>query len=293
MKSDFDFYEILCCPKCNAEFELQTNALLCKSCKMNFELIDEIPLLLLKNNNQEESGMNYIKHYTIDANEFDYFEDRADRATEDDERRVRQYIISKINKNSKLFLDVGCGNAWLAEGLIPKGKVVISSDISLINLQKARKKVLSPNHLQVAMDGLNPPFKQNTFDCIIASEILEHIVNPDKFINGLMKILKPGGQLIISTPYKEKIQYSLCIHCNHITPKNAHLHSIDESFFNKITDNSIIKRKYFSFGNKLLNIMRTYWFTRFLPLPFWLIFDGFFNLLINKKAHIISIYIKK
>ena len=57
---------------------------------------------------------NYIEHYKIDAEEFDYFEERTG-ATEDDERRVREYILSRISEKDNTILDVGSGSAWVAK----------------------------------------------------------------------------------------------------------------------------------------------------------------------------------
>ena len=109
-----------------------------------------------------------------------------------------------------------------------------------------------------------------------------------------MRILKPGGALIISTPYKEQLHYSLCIHCNEMTPKNAHLHSFDEK---KLVDlyknNDLGNTRYFIFGNKALTVLRTHVLLRFLPFKLLKIVDRAVNLLVNKPAHIIVIYTKR
>ena len=44
------------------------------------------------------------------------------------------------------------------------------------------------------------PFKKNTFDCIIASEIIEHLDNPLDFLKNCNNALKPGGMLLLTTP---------------------------------------------------------------------------------------------
>ena len=83
-------------------------------------------------------NFNYIDHYKKDAVEFDYFEERKG-ATAHDERRVREYIISKIPKKVNSILDVGCGNGWVAKEFLPKGKQVYSLDISVTNPAIAKK----------------------------------------------------------------------------------------------------------------------------------------------------------
>ena len=69
-----------------------------------------------------------------------------------------------------------------------------------------------------------------SFDIIVASEIIEHVYDPKMFIDCLLDILKPSGKIIITTPYNEKIPLSLCVHCNQLTPGNAHLHSFNEKY---------------------------------------------------------------
>lgn len=45
------------------------------------------------------------------------------------------------------------------------------------------------------------PYDNNSFDCIIFCEILEHLLlNPDFAIGQMQRVLKPGGYLVVSTP---------------------------------------------------------------------------------------------
>lgn len=239
------------------------------------------------------SDFNYIEHYQKDAVEFDYFEEKKG-ATAHDERRVREYVISKVPKVAETILDVGCGNAWVAREFLPKGKQVFSLDISVTNPSKAKELYPSEKHFSITADSFNLPFGNESFDCIIASEIIEHVAEPSVFMKELFRVVRKGGSLIVTTPYKEKLIYYLCVHCNKKTPANAHIHSFDEkkleSFYNKIELKSF---KYETFGNKVLLHLRTYVILRFLPFCLWKLKDKFFNLIINMPAHIICIYNKK
>jgi len=49
-------------------------------------------------------------------------------------------------------------------------------------------------------DALNLPYADQTFDCVIASEILEHIPQDDAAITELVRVLKVGGTLAVSVP---------------------------------------------------------------------------------------------
>lgn len=235
----------------------------------------------------EESSFNYIIHYQKDAEEFDYFEERFGE-TAHDERRLMEFITFLVPDDVDKILDAGCGKAWVAGHYCPKGINVCSLDVATINVEKAKELYNYPNHAFVVSDLLNLPFPDNIFDCIICSEVLEHIVEPKSLINELFRCVKAGGYILLSTPYKEKINYALCIHCNQKTPINAHLHSFDEyKLENLLSDLNLEELKYYKFGNKFLQYIRHHVLFSFFPFWFWRIFDGIFNLIYNKPTHII------
>ena len=239
------------------------------------------------------SDFNYKEHYQKDAVEFDYFEEKKG-ATAHDERRVREYVISKVQKTAESILDVGCGNGWVAKTLLPKGKLVLSLDISRVNPSKAVELYPSEKHLGIVADSFQLPFDDYSFDCVIASEIIEHVIDPAKFVKELFRIVKKGGSLVVTTPYKEKLVYYLCIHCNKKTPANAHIHSFNEKKLESLyTESDLESIKFKTFGNKVLLYLRTYVILRFFPFWLWKIKDSFFNFIINRPAHIICIYKKK
>jgi SAM-dependent methyltransferase len=238
-------------------------------------------------------NFNYIQHYKKDAAEFEYFEERKG-ATAHDERRVREYVISKVSKDVKSILDVGCGSGWVAKYFVPKGVQVHSLDISVVNPAKALKLYPSDNHRGVVADSFRLPFTDCSFDCVIASEIIEHVVSPADFIQELFRVVKKNGELIITTPYKEKIIYNLCVHCNRKTPVNAHLHSFDEKKLELLYSGEDLNEfKYESFGNKLLIFLRTYTILQIFPFWLWKLKDKFANLFFNRPVHIICTYRKK
>jgi len=235
----------------------------------------------------------YVEHYQKDAIEFDYFEERKG-ATSHDERRVREYIISKVSKNVRSILDVGCGSGWVAKHFVLKNVQVISLDVSVVNPAKALELYPSENHFGIAADSFKLPFSDNSFDCVIASEIIEHVVAPADFVKELFRVVKQGGELIVTTPYKERLIYYLCVHCNQKTPANAHLHSFDETKLeNYYNGGDLYEFKYETFGNKLLIFLRTYKIVQIFPFWLWKLKDKFANLIFNRPIHIICTYRKK
>lgn len=235
----------------------------------------------------------YKKHYTLDAEQFDYFETRPPVVAHS-ERRLSEWILSLVPRTAKSVLDVGCGRAWVAASLCPKGVEVCSMDISPTNVEKALSRYPFPNHKGVVGDGFNLPFEEHTFDCVIASEVVEHVPDPKAFVQSLFRVVKPGGSLILSTPYKEKIRYELCIHCHQLTPVNAHLHSFDEHTLTSLySGTDLATVEWHTFNNKLLLFLRTYLVLQILPFPLWKAIDIMATLLFNKPVNIVVKYVKQ
>jgi 2-polyprenyl-3-methyl-5-hydroxy-6-metoxy-1,4-benzoquinol methylase len=47
------------------------------------------------------------------------------------------------------------------------------------------------------VENLGPPL----FDLIVSTEVIEHLYAPRPFVDGCLKALRPGGRLILTTPY--------------------------------------------------------------------------------------------
>lgn len=277
-----EFTEILKCVSCGKqEIKLfdNTDELICENCNRKYSIQKGVPVFieqpesenLVETDFHKSQGtmFKYIDHYQKDGIEHDYFKER-DFGVEHADRRVREHIFSNIRKKTGLILDVGCGRAWVAQELCPKNYEVVSMDISLENTTGALKKYPYDNHTAIVADAFSLPFIENVFDYIIASEIIEHVADPAAFVQNLVRVLKPGGTLIVTTPYKEKIKYTLCVHCNKLTPLHAHLHSFDEKILTSLYVGSEIKScDYYTFGNKIPIHLRMHFFMRYLNFWWW------------------------
>jgi len=267
----------------------------------SYAFYEDVPVLIpeLENKNsntnlhsQFHSDFDYVTHYNEDADHFDYFKEEETSAGKEEVRRLHQSIIHHVPHNAKLILDVGCGNGWVAKYFLAKEKKVVSMDISVKNPCKVLNENPGESHAAIVADAYHLPFKENSFDSIIASEIMEHVYDPKLFIASLMKCLKPGGNLIITTPYNEKIEYFLCVHCNKPTPKNAHLHSFNEKNIHDFIPSGFHDFTTEKFSNKYFVRLRLNLLMSFLPYSFWKIKDGFINAIFKKPMRFL-IDIKK
>ncbi len=212
----------------------------------------------------------HTAHYRIDAEEFDYFEERSG-ADRDAARRIQQAVLAEARlKSSDLVLDIGSGGGWLFEEFdgTPAPRIV-AVDLGVRNLRKLRERH-GNGVMTVVADAEHLPFRPGAFSAVIASEVLEHLNDPAAALREAARTLASGGRCVISTPYRETLRYYLCIHCNRPTPVNAHLHSFDEHVLRDHFNNAGLREiRHQPFQNKLLLYLRLSHLLRFLPWNLW------------------------
>ncbi len=237
-----------------------------------------------------EAGPNYVEHYQLDALAFDYFAPATDPAILHEERRLHEAILHHSPTDPGTVLDVGCGRGWIAETLLPRGESVISFDIARANVTEVARRHPRPDHLVVAGDVLDLPFRDGAVDTVISSEVMEHVADVSGYLSELIRVVRPGGRVIISTPYSEKLQYSLCIHCNRATPLHAHLHSFNEAAVsNLLARFPNVRYRTHTFSNKALTVLRTHAVLGPLPYRLWSWVDALANRVVKKPARLLVI----
>ncbi|MEO0509723.1 MAG: methyltransferase domain-containing protein [Verrucomicrobiota bacterium] len=91
--------------------------------------------------------------------------------------------------NGKTALDVGCREGIQSEWLKSEGYTVTSIDV---------EKVYDEAQVIDANEDL--PYPDESYDLIWCSEVIEHLEDPKHFRDEAFRMLKHGGQLLLTTP---------------------------------------------------------------------------------------------
>lgn len=100
-------------------------------------------------------------------------------------------LLSQYDKKKIKVLDVGCGNRYVTNRIKKAG-------YNIIGIDKVDKhaKWMEGHQPDIIMDAMHMTFKDNTFDVIIALEVIEH----SPCVPEIKRVLKKGGIFICSTP---------------------------------------------------------------------------------------------
>lgn len=134
----------------------------------------------------------YIKHMSLSEYLRSDFE--KDVCTVDICTSISNHF--KDLKNKKI-LDLGCGMGDKSLLLNPRNNIIEQTDVEDLRILKKHKFFLSSNNKINAKD--------NTYDYVVSIDVIEHIKEDKNFINEVMRVLKPKGKALITTPNKYRL----------------------------------------------------------------------------------------
>lgn len=93
-------------------------------------------------------------------------------------------------------LDIGCGVGQVVERLNRAGFVAHGVDVAEANIRRAQRLC----NRCILYDGGRLPFADNTFAATGALNVLEHVEDPELFISEAVRVTRPGGKIVLSSP---------------------------------------------------------------------------------------------
>lgn len=141
-------------------------------------------------------------HLTVNAfhgNNPNYWDRTLERDWEDPARTwpTKSDLICRLTNKSDNILDIACGNGSILRYLKAQGYESLHGlEISSYAVNRLRVEGITMHIGTVPL----LPIPHESFDVVIASQILEHVIRRRRFVKEINRILKPGGHALFFVP---------------------------------------------------------------------------------------------
>lgn len=140
-----------------------------------------------------------VANLGLKGNSEEYWNERLAQTWDDAGRSwpLKTEIIRGLTQPTSKILDVACGTGGILRTLQSSGyQELFATEISAYAVQRLCDQGIH------AVVGKLPtiPFPSTSFDVVIASQILEHVIRRTAFLREICRVLKPGGEAFIFVP---------------------------------------------------------------------------------------------
>jgi ubiquinone/menaquinone biosynthesis C-methylase UbiE len=112
--------------------------------------------------------------------------------------RKRLEETLKVLGSAGRLLDLGCGSALLIERADCKAAFGVDADKETLILNK--KLSFNKKVFFTVADVTALPFKENAFEAVTSTEVIEHLSRPELLVEEMQRVLMEGGKAVITTP---------------------------------------------------------------------------------------------
>jgi len=139
------------------------------------------------------------------------------------------YIAQRTTLKGARVLDVGCGGGILSEALARAGAKVVGIDLAPRVLEVARLHLHESgqqvDYREISVEALATETPAS-FDAVTCMEMLEHVPDPASVVAACATLLKPGGQLFLSTLNRTPLAFGVAIagaeYALNLLPRGTH-----------------------------------------------------------------------
>lgn len=151
-------------------------------------------------------------------------DDIVKRIMPDEVKDVLLNCCELVKRPGGTLVDVGAAYGFIVSRLAAERKVAV--DIALDYL-----RLIDPSIDRARANAEDLPLRDAVADCVVCTDVFEHVMDETALARGLTRILKPGGQLLLATPWEQDLsvyeteEYKT----KYAKYKYVHLRSVDDA----------------------------------------------------------------
>jgi 2-polyprenyl-3-methyl-5-hydroxy-6-metoxy-1,4-benzoquinol methylase len=212
------------CPECR-EGEVDAGSSTCRSCGWQARRQNGILDLVAARDEASDLFSAYARLYDqIATNDLDA-PIQGDALLDLEARRLVEDLGPLTGK---AVCDIGVGRGLIFKRLLAEHPDrLVGIDLARVYLDRLRLDGSEDTTISlIRANAENLPFRDE-FDVIVASDVMEHVLNVADFLESMVDALKPGGRLLVKVPYRENIsQYGRSSGCPY---PMVHLRTFDRA----------------------------------------------------------------
>jgi len=164
------------------------------------------------------------------------------------QRRAREIfrLLLPLVKKGDTVIDIGCGGGWYSKRFAEEGARVIATDIASGYVRQTRAYCRDVESVAVVQcDAANLPFADKSASVVIISEVLEHLVSPEQAVADIKRVLKNGGEVLMSVPSMLNIELAARLMAKMRGEFYEHLQSYTPWSFRRFASNNGFRVRHF------------------------------------------------
>lgn len=143
------------------------------------------------------------------------------------QEHIHRYGWARAFVSGKRVLDVACGEGYGSAMLADSAASVVGVDVSPDAVAHARERYGRQNLQYLVGDVAALDLPAAGFDVVVSFETIEHLADQQAMLDGIKRVLAPGGLLVISSPNK-RVYSDLAGHHNEFHVKELYFEELDE-----------------------------------------------------------------
>lgn len=109
-------------------------------------------------------------------------------------------LLKGVSLKNKKFLEIGCGLGYFSLEALNRAAKVTAVDVGKNLVAITKNRVRKGKFIVASASEL--PFRNNSFDIVLCTEVIEHVDNQKAAFKEMFRVLKKGGYLVLTTPNK-------------------------------------------------------------------------------------------